>query len=127
MIVTPSVAPIWRPNCVSAVAEPMCARGTAFWTERTNTCIIEPMPMPAMTMLRAASPFVVVTSIRQSSNIPAVSTSGPRTAFQRYRPVRETSWPVRIDVVTAPSISGVRTTPDEVAEVPITPWTNSGT
>src|SRR6266849_4473370 len=32
-----------------------------------------------------------------------------------------------IDVVTAPSISGVRTTPDDVAEVPITPCTNSGT
>src|SRR5438046_2383209 len=30
-------------------------------------------------------------------------------------------------VVTAPRISGVRTTPDDVAEVPITPWTNSRT
>src|SRR6266576_3136483 len=30
-------------------------------------------------------------------------------------------------VVTAPRISGVRTTPDDVAEVPITPWTKSGT
>ena len=28
---------------------------------------------------------------------------------------------------TAPSTNGVRTTPDEVAEVPITPWTKSGT
>ena len=32
-----------------------------------------------------------------------------------------------IDVVTAPSISGVSTTPDDVADVPITPWTKSGT
>ena len=39
--------------------------------------------MPATTMLRAASPFVVCTSIRQSRNIPSVSTSGPSTAFQR--------------------------------------------
>ncbi len=46
MIVTPIVAPIWRANCVSAVAEPMRARGTAFCTERTNTCIIEPDPDP---------------------------------------------------------------------------------
>src|SRR5439155_1900723 len=30
-------------------------------------------------------------------------------------------------VVTAPRISGVRTTPDDVAEVPITPWTKRGT
>ena len=30
-------------------------------------------------------------------------------------------------VVTAPRISGVSTTPDDVAEVPITPWTKSGT
>ena len=30
------------------------------------------------------------------------------------------------DVVTAPSISGVSTTPDEVAVVPITPCTKSG-
>src|SRR5712691_13514251 len=28
---------------------------------------------------------------------------------------------------TAPSISGVSTTPDDVADVPITPWTKSGT
>ena len=31
------------------------------------------------------------------------------------------------DAVTAPSISGVSTTPDDVADVPITPCTNSGT
>src|SRR5947208_10827229 len=30
-------------------------------------------------------------------------------------------------VVIAPRISGVSTTPDDVAEVPITPWTKSGT
>ncbi len=30
-------------------------------------------------------------------------------------------------VVTAPSMNGVSTTPDDVAEVPITPCTNSGT
>src|SRR5207248_654799 len=30
-------------------------------------------------------------------------------------------------VVTAPSINGVSTTPDDVADVPITPCTNSGT
>ena len=39
----------------------------------------------------------------------------------------ETSCPVRSDVVTAPSISGVSTTPDDVADVPITPCTKSGT
>ena len=83
MTVTPSVAPICRPNWVSAVAEPMRERGTAFWTERTNTCIIEPIPMPAITMLRAASPFVVDTFIRQRSSIAPVSTTGPSTAFQR--------------------------------------------
>ena len=48
MIVTPIVAPIWRPNWVSAVAEPMRDRGTAFWTETTNTCIIDPIPIPAL-------------------------------------------------------------------------------
>lgn len=58
--------------------------------------------------------------------MPTASTRGPRTAFQRYRPVRDTSCPVRIDVATALSISGVSTAPDEVADVPITPWTNSG-
>src|SRR5262249_51846732 len=30
-------------------------------------------------------------------------------------------------VTTAPRINGVRTMPDDVAEVPITPWTKSGT
>ena len=34
---------------------------------------------------------------------------------------------MRSEVVTAPSISGVRTTPDDVADVPITPCTKSGT
>ena len=29
--------------------------------------------------------------------------------------------------VTAPSMNGVSTTPEEVADVPITPWTKSGT
>ena len=61
----------------------MCARATAFCTERTNTCIIDPIPMPAITMLRAACAFVVCTLIRQSRNIPIVSTTGPRIAFQR--------------------------------------------
>src|SRR5438045_1647199 len=32
-----------------------------------------------------------------------------------------------IDVITAPSMSGVSTTPDDVADVPITPCTNNGT
>src|SRR5438105_2668468 len=41
--------------------------------------------------------------------------------------MRETSWPETMLVVTAPSMNGVRTTPEEVAEVPITPWTKSGT
>src|SRR5262249_34440256 len=54
MTVTPTVAPIERANWVSAVAEPICSRRTAFCTESTNTCIIEPIPMPAMTMFRAA-------------------------------------------------------------------------
>jgi hypothetical protein len=81
--VTPTVAPIWRENCVSAVAAPMRVRATAFCTESTNTCIIEPIPIPAMAMLRAASRLVVFTSMRQSRIIPSVSTSGPSTAFHR--------------------------------------------
>ena len=39
--------------------------------------------MPAITMLRAACAFVVVTFMRHSSTIPTVSTTGPRIAFQR--------------------------------------------
>ena len=57
--VTPSVAPIDRENCVTAVAAPIRARWTLFWTEITNTCIIEPIPIPATTMFLAASPLVV--------------------------------------------------------------------
>ena len=64
------------------MAEPIRARATAFWTEITNTCIIAPMPMPAITMARRL-PVVVSTSIRQSSAIPSASTSGPSTTFQR--------------------------------------------
>src|SRR6266540_2061436 len=80
---TPSVAPIERAKCVSAVAEPIAARPTEFWTESTNTCIIAPIPIHATIMSRAASPFVVCTSIRESSSIPAASTTGPSTAFCR--------------------------------------------
>ena len=83
MIVTPTVAPIERANCVNAVAEPICARRTAFCTERTKTCMTEPMPMPQTTMLRAASPFVVWTSIRQSMIIPTARISGPTMTFPR--------------------------------------------
>jgi hypothetical protein len=83
MMVTPSVAPICRPNCVSAVAEPITERGTAFCTESTNTCIIDPTPTPAISMFRAAWPFVVAEFIRQRSTIPIVRTTGPSTAFQR--------------------------------------------
>jgi hypothetical protein len=125
--VTPSVAPIERENCVIAVAAPIRARGTAFCTARTKTCIISPSPTPAMTMLRAASPFVVCSFIRQRKNIPTVRTIGPAIAFGRTRPLRDTHCPDRTDAVTAPSISGVSTTPDDVADVPITPCTNSGT
>src|SRR5919197_1093836 len=78
-------------------------------------------------MLRAASPLEVSTLTCQSRNTPAVSTIGPAIAFGRVRPLRETHCPERTLAVTAPSISGVSTTPDDVADVPITPWTNSGT
>ena len=119
--------PIERENCVSAVAEPIDSRGTAFCTVSTNTCIISPSPTPAITMLRAACPFVVPTPIRQSSTMPAVRAIGPAIAFGRTRPLRETHWPERKLAVTAPSMSGVSTTPDEVADVPTTPCTNRGT
>ena len=81
--VTPRVAPIERENCVSAVAVPIAARGTEFWTERTKICIIIPSPMPAITMLRAASPFVVWMPMRQSRTIPAPRTTGPISVFGR--------------------------------------------
>src|SRR5438309_10992704 len=80
-----------------------------------------------MIMFRAAWPLVVSTPICQSSTIPAVRTIGPAIAFGRVLPLRETHWPETKLAVTAPSIRGVSTTPDEVADVPITPWTNSGT
>src|SRR6266540_6413753 len=80
-----------------------------------------------MTMFRAASRLVVCTPIRQSSTMPAVRTIGPAIAFGRVLPLWETHWPEMKLAVTAPSISGVSTTPDEVADVPITPWTKSGT
>ena len=81
MIVTPSVAPIERENCVSAVPAPIEEGGTAFCTVRTKICIIAPRPIPAITMFRAASPFVVETPIRQRSTSPAPSTTGPKSAF----------------------------------------------
>src|SRR5207248_4578242 len=62
-----------------------------------------------------------------SSSIPAVRKIGPTIAFGFVRPLCETHWPESALVVTAPSISGVSTTPDDVADVPITPCTNSGT
>ena len=59
--------------------------------------------------------------IRQSSTIPAVSAIGPAIAFGRTRPLRDTHWPEMKLAVTAPSMSGVSTTPEEVADLPITP------
>ncbi len=83
MTVTPIVAPIERPNWVSAVPTPISRAGTEFWTASTKTCIIIPSPTPAMTMFRAASAFVVERFMRQSSSIPAQSTSGPTSTFGR--------------------------------------------
>ena len=80
---TPSVAPIERENCVSAVAVPIAARDTVFCTERTKICIIIPSPIPAITMLRAASAFVAFTPIRQRRSSPSPSTSGPMSVFGR--------------------------------------------
>src|SRR5919204_6192003 len=80
---TPSVAPIERENWLKAVAEPICARATEFWIERTKICIIIPSPIPAMTMSRAASPFVALTPIRQSSSSPTPSRTGPINVFGR--------------------------------------------
>ena len=65
------------------VAEPIALRGTEFWTERTKICIIIPSPIPATTMFRAASPFVVWTFIRHSRNIPAPRRIGPISVFGR--------------------------------------------
>jgi hypothetical protein len=81
--VTPSVAPIERENWLSAVAVPIFALGTEFWIESTKICIIIPSPTPAMTMLRAACPFVVCTPIRQSSSSPRPSTTGPISVLGR--------------------------------------------
>ena len=81
--VTPSVAPIERANWVSAVAEPIWRMGTTFWTAITNTCIIRPSPIPAMTMFRAASKLVVEASIRESRKSPAPRITGPARAFGR--------------------------------------------
>jgi len=61
-------------------ANPMAWVGTL--NPMTAGTIIR-IPMPALTMLRAACPFVVFASILQSRNIPIVSTTGPRIAFQR--------------------------------------------
>ena len=63
------------------MAEPIWLEGTEFCTERTNTCIISPRPMPVTTMFRAASAFVVFTSMVQSRSRPIPSTIGPTSAF----------------------------------------------
>ena len=44
--VTPSVAPIWRENWVSAVADPICRIGTEFWIDEDEHLHHQPEPDP---------------------------------------------------------------------------------
>ena len=79
--VTPSVPPIEREKWTSAVAEPIVASGTVFWTATISTCIARPSPTPAMTAFRATSPAPVASSIRQTSTqARRPSTASPATA-----------------------------------------------
>ena len=102
--------------------------GTEFCTERTKTCIIIPSPIPAMTMFRAASrvrrvrrPSARAAAARCRARPGRSARSAGSGRCARPTGPRGSSWS------RAPSMSGVSTTPDEVAEVPITPCTKSGT
>jgi hypothetical protein len=44
---------------------------------------------------------------RESSAMPSVTMAVPMIGKIRYFPQREISWPLRIDVISRPSISGV--------------------
>ena len=80
---TPKVVPMPRENCRNAVVVPITRSGTTFWAATRNTCIISPVPIPAITMLRAASRFVVPAFIRESRNMPRPRMTGPTRAFSR--------------------------------------------
>ena len=85
-----------------------------------------PMPTPTTTMFRIAVASLVVSDMRLSRYIPTTSTMPPATTSSRYLPIRDTSSPASVLETTMPSIIGVVTTPELVADAPRTPCTNIG-
>ena len=83
MIVTPIVAPIWRANCVSAVAEPMRERGDGVLDREDEHLHHRADPdsgdhhVPRRLAVRRVDVHA------PEERIPSVSTSGPKTTFQR--------------------------------------------
>ena len=78
--VTPIVEPIERKKVRVAVTSPSCLKGKAFWTTMVKRLIITPIPRPVTIMLRTSTPSVVVTSMRESRNMPTAATAKPISA-----------------------------------------------
>ena len=107
---------------------PSARDATAFWTERTKTCIIIPSPIPAIDHVarRLAVRRVDVHPPEQQHRRSRARPGRRARSAGSDRSARPSGPEIAL-AMTAPSISGVSTTPDEVAEVPITPCTKSGT
>src|SRR5439155_11055868 len=84
------------------------------------------MPTPMMTMAITASHVPDATFSRVSSQNPTSITIVPLTTPPLYRPNLVRARPVSTLETTQPSISGISTTPEFVADVPITRCMNTG-
>ena len=64
--------------------------------------------------------------IRDSIATPTVHSAVPMIGYRRYRPVTLIRRPVMIEARVSPPIIGTTSSPESVADAPVTVWRNSG-
>ena len=102
----PIEPPICRKRSDPDVATPISLWSTEFWTASTSTCMTIPIPTPTTSMQPAAVQIELPVPSRESRSRPTVMTNVPTIGNTLYRPEREITRPLTIEVASSPSISG---------------------
>ena len=100
------------------MATPISFWSTEFWTASTSTCMTIPIPTPTTSMQPAAVQIELPVPSRESRSRPTAMTNVPTIGNTLYRPVREITRPLTIEVASSPSIRGRSWRPDSSGSRP---------
>ncbi|PQM48415.1 hypothetical protein C1Y40_01380 [Mycobacterium talmoniae] len=109
-----------RKNVTPEVATPKSSKLEVFCTISTSTCMDNPMPAPSTSRYTDCSSAGVAASIRDISTKASAIRAVPATGKILYRPVRPTTVPLPVEVISMPTTIGSVRRPEVVAETPLT-------